>query len=146
MLTYLALAALLGAAAFIRFAPADPAYWHVDPGATPRTDCLRLATLRASTRVSCLRPEDPVKLLTNLDEIALTTPRTTRFAGSAETGRITWVSRSLILGFPDFTTAQATTTPEGTQLDLHARPRFGDYDWGVNPRRLAAWLSELPTP
>jgi hypothetical protein len=45
--------------------------------------------------------------LARLDEIALATPRTTRLAGSPDEGRITWITRSALWGFPDYTTAQA---------------------------------------
>ena len=143
LIGYLALVALLGAAAFIRLAPSDPARWHTDPGTIAVTDCTRLTTARTSARVTCLRPEDPAALLAALDSTALATPRTIRLAGSAETGRITWVSRSFIWGFPDYTTAQATQTAQGTKLDILARQRFGDHDWGVNTARLQAWLSRL---
>ncbi len=143
MLTYAIILAVIGAAVFIRVAPADAARWHVDPGSVAIGACTDLTTTRSTARVSCLHPEPAADLLARLDSIATATPRTTRLAGSAETGRITWITRSAVWGFPDFTTAQATPTPEGTRLDLFARPRFGDYDWGVNAKRLAGWLTGL---
>lgn len=130
-------------AAYIRLAPSDPARWHTDPGAVAITDCTRLTTTRSSAQVSCLRDLDPVAALARLDTIALGSPRTTRLAGSAETGRITWVSRSFLWGFPDYTTAQTTPTPQGTRLDIMARQRFGGYDMGVNAARLTGWLTAL---
>ena len=143
MITYTLLALLIGGIAFIRLAPSDPTRWHTDPGTIAATDCTQPTTTNSSARVSCLRVEDPATLLAKLDSIALASPRTIRLAGSAETGRITWLSRSLLWSFPDYTTAQATRTPDGTRLDILARQRFGDHDWGVNTKRLAAWLAQL---
>jgi len=143
MILYAALAVLAVAIAFVRLAPSDPARWHIDPGTIPATGCTELTTTRSGARVTCLHPDDPATLLAKLDTIALAAPRTTRLAGSAETGRITWVSRSLLWGFPDYTTAQATPTPEGTRLDILARQRFGESDLGVNAKRLGAWLAGL---
>jgi hypothetical protein len=141
MIIYIVLALLVGAAAFFRLAPSDPAKWHTDPGTIAATDCRELTTTASSARVTCIRAEDPLDVLATLDSIALASVRTVRLAGSAETGRITWVSRSLIWGFPDYTTAQATAVPEGTRLDILARPRFGESDLGVNAKRLTAWLA-----
>ena len=143
MILCAALALVIGGAAFIRLAPSDPGLWHTDPGAIAATDCRHLTTTASSARVTCLRPEDPTTLLARLDSLALASARTTRLAGSAETGRITWITRSFLWGFPDYTTAQATATPAGTRLDVVARQRFGSSDWGVNAARLTAWLSAL---
>ena len=143
MIIYIALVALAGTALWIRVAPSNAARWHVDPGTIAATDCAQLATTRTSARVTCLRDGDPVALLTALDQIALDWPRTVRLAGSAETGRITWVTRSLLWGFPDYTTAQASVTPQGARLDILARLRFGGFDQGVNAARLRAWVAKL---
>jgi len=143
MISLAVLFALIAVAAFFRLAPTDPARWHIDPGTVAVTDCTQIATENGATRVSCLRPEDPATLLAKLDGIALATPRTVRLAGSAETGRITWTTRSLIWGFPDFTTVAATAVPEGTRLDILARQRWGRDDMGVNAKRLTAWMQNL---
>ena len=143
MLTYLLLAMAIGAVAFVRLAPSDPARWHIDPGTGPITRCTDLVKTRSSARVTCLHARDPAALLAALDALALASPRTTRLAGSAAEGRITWISRSRLWAFPDYTTAQTTVTADGTRLDLFARARFGQYDWGVNAGRLAAWLQDL---
>lgn len=136
-------AVLIGLAAFIRLAPSDPTRWHVDPGALAVTACSQLTKTSASAQVTCVIDSDPATLMAKLDSIALATPRTVRLAGSAENGRITWVTRSLIWGFPDYTTAQATPTETGTRLDVIARLRFGGADTGVNAARLTAWLGQL---
>jgi uncharacterized protein (DUF1499 family) len=85
-----------------------------------------------------------VDLLTRLDAIALATPRTRRIAGTPQSGMITWETRSAVWGFPDYTTAEATSdATHGTMLSLVARLRFGSSDLGVNGARLGLWLQEL---
>lgn len=132
--------AIAGAAAYVRLAPSDPLRWNVDPStAQPWDQSLSWQEVIAqkSGAVLRLRPSD--KLLARLDAIALATPHTTRLAGSVEQGRITWITRSPLWGFPDYTTAQ--DTPDG--LYIHARLRFGKSDLGVNAARLRDWLAKL---
>lgn len=131
-----ALAALVAGAAWVRLAPVDPARWHADlgvPGFAPDRGVL-----------VCLGPErlagDPAGALARLDAIARATPRTVPVAGSAAEGHVTWMTRSRLFGFPDFTTAQSL--PD-RGLCLYARQRFGSYDWGVNAGRLQDWQAAL---
>lgn len=136
----LVLVAVVGGLAWIRLAPSDPARWHVDmaaPGFTPP----------GNAHVFCLRPggryataADPKALLAELDGIALATPRTERLAGSADAGRITWVTRSAVMGYPDYTTAQVMPGPG---LCVMGRQRFGSEDLGVNAARIGGWMQEL---
>jgi uncharacterized protein (DUF1499 family) len=119
----------LGMAA-VRLAPVDPARWHVAVEAEEDRDM-------AGGAVRVIPAEDG--MLTRLDAIAQATPRTSRIAGSPEEGRITWQTRSLIWGFPDYTTAEVS---DG-RLKIFARLRFGQSDLGVNRARLEAWLSQL---
>ncbi len=129
--------AFLGVLAFVRLAPSDPAVWHVDlaaPGFDP-----------AGGQVFCITPDNrygPVAdgALARLDAIALATPRTERLAGSPEEGRITWVTRSRLMGYPDYTTAQAMPGPG---LCVFGRQRFGSKDFGVNAARVGVWMQEL---
>ena len=67
------------------------------------------------------------------------TPRTTRLAGQVEDGKMTFVTRSLIWGFPDIT----TIWQDEDKIKIHARQRFGLYDFGVNAKRVDAWLASL---
>jgi uncharacterized protein (DUF1499 family) len=60
-------------------------------------------------------------------------------AGSVEEGRMTWVARSALWGFPDYITAEAG--PKG--LAVWSRLRFGRSDLGVNRARLEDWLARL---
>ncbi len=134
----------LVAAAWVRLAPADPAHWHVDVSSDAPPLCAAgIETTAASARAACELAEPGSALLARLDAIALATSRTRRLAGSASEGRITWETRSLLFGYPDYTTAQVTETAGKARLDILARARFGASDLGVNGQRLTQWLGAL---
>ena len=141
VLGYLALTAV------VRLAPSDPKVWNVAitgpdaPVAGPCTDQIKIVPKGA--RATCLMSADPVAVLTKLNAVALATTRTTLLAGSPVDGRITWISRSKLMGYPDYITAETSQTPAGTRLDIFSRQRFGTSDWGVNAARLKLWLSTL---
>lgn len=144
-----AIIAGLGLAAYIRLAPSDPAVWHIDPttrpplapiGAGPQAG---LVVYAGGASFQGSYPDRPADLLQRLDAIAMATARTTRLAGDAASGRITWITRSRFWGFPDYTTADARPNAGGSQLQLYARLRFGRGDLGVNAARLSDWLSHL---
>lgn len=140
---WLVLALVAAFALWVRLAPSDPDRWHVSPSLQgwdhggPWDEVVPL-TGGASLRVS-LAKGDPAELLARLDAVALATPRTRRLAGSVEEGRITWLTRSAVWGFPDYTTAEA----RGDGLHVHARLRFGREDMGVNAARLGLWARAL---
>ncbi len=141
-LAFLIIAAL-GAMTYIRIAPTDPADWNASPALYAwdhggAWDQVIPMTGGASLRLSDTQGA-PADLLARLDTIAMATPRTIRVAGSPADGRITWETRSLIWGFPDYTTAEVR--PDG--LYIHARLRFGLEDFGVNAARLENWFSQL---
>ena len=142
-----AIIAALGLLAYIRLAPSDPAVWHVSPVtavAVGQGACLdNIVTQMNGARVACQSPDTAEALLSRLDQTALASPRTTRLAGTPQSGRITWVTRTALIGYPDYTTAEATQTPTGTRLDIYARQRFGGSDFGVNTARLQAWLKDM---
>lgn len=141
-----AIMAALGLTAYIRLAPINPADWQVEL-ANPRPAGLPSAVV--DDQVVALRngayaeveaiADAAMAMLARLDATALATPRTRRIAGSVAAGHITWETRSLVWGFPDYTTAQLT----GQGVTLYARQRFGGYDLGVNAARLRGWLSRL---
>jgi hypothetical protein len=142
MAGYLALGLLVALVAFalyVRLAPSDPGRWHVAPMAEGPAGEVVVAGLNSATLHLGLESGAPPDLLARLDAAALATPRTTRLAGSAEEGRITWVTRSALWGFPDYTTAEVR--PDG--LYIAARSRFGQGDMGVNAARLRDWQSRL---
>ncbi len=141
------LVGVLALAFVVRLAPNDPLVWNVaiddltaaEPG--PCTDQIR--PLPNGARVVCLLQGEPEEILAKLSLIATAYPRTFILAGAPREGRMTWVSRTRIMGYPDYTTAEVTVTPSGVVLRIFARQRFGRGDWGVNAGRLKAWLSGL---
>ena len=131
--------AIVGFWAYVRFAPSDPAQWNTDPTTAqswPQDSWNEVVTL---TGGAALRLPAADGLLARLDAVAMATPHTTRLAGSVAEGRITWVTRSALWGFPDYTTAQVG--PDGVYI--YARLRFGQSDLGVNAARLRDWQSKL---
>lgn len=127
-----------GFAAYVRLAPSDPARWNADPtqafaGVQGPNDIV------TQTNGAVVRIPVSDGLLARFDAIAMATPHTTRLAGSVDQTRITWVTRSALWGFPDYTTAQINA--DG--LYIHARLRFGKSDLGVNAARLSDWLAKL---
>lgn len=135
-LVCIAVAAL---AAYIRFAPSDPARWHIALHPRPAElagPSAQMVVLRGGAYIDLPMADD---LLARLNAIAMATPRTKLLAGSVSEGRITWITRSALWGFPDYTTAEVG--PQG--LTLYARLRFGGGDRGVNAARLAGWIAAL---
>ena len=116
--------------AFVRFAPTDYAQWHTVISAEADKDMVGGA----------IRIVDaPAGSLVKLNDIALATPRTTLVAGSVEDGRVTYETRSRLIGFPDYTTVEEV---DGS-LRMFARLRFGRSDFGVNRARLEDWIARL---
>ena len=114
-------------AVYVRLAPTDPAQWHAMPGAVTNRD-LDGGAMRV------VGAGDGG--LARMDEIIRATPRTEVLAGSVAEGMVSYVTRSKVFGFPDYTTVRAA----GPQLELYGRLRFGRSDFGVNAARLDGWL------
>jgi hypothetical protein len=136
LLIVIAVAALV---AYIRLAPSDPARWHIALHPRPADIAApspHVVVLRGGAYVDLPNANG---LLARLDTIIMATPRTVLLAGSVDSGRMTWITRSALWGFPDYTTAEV-----GAQgLTIYSRLRFGGGDWGVNGARLAGWIAAL---
>ncbi|MCG7518050.1 DUF1499 domain-containing protein [Ruegeria sp. Ofav3-42] len=117
-------------AAYIRLAPSDPAKWHVAPVGDQDRDLEG-----GAFRVVETGPDG----LSRLDAFARETARTSVLAGSVDEGMITYVTRTKVIGFPDYTTVQQ----DGDTLRIYARLRFGRSDFGVNRARVDGWLALL---
>ncbi len=129
MVLWLLIAVGLAMGAYIRLAPSDPVRWHVAPEDAERD-------LKGGVvRVVETGPDG----LARLDKIARATPRTSVLAGSLEEGMITYITRTKVFGFPDYTTVQQ----DGDTLRIYARLRFGRKDFGVNRDRVTQWLALL---
>lgn len=137
----LLIVAILGLMAFVRLAPSDAVAWNTQPISMAEAAPEGAVQTLTGAATFWLGPDrgEAQALLQRLDTIALATPRTTRLAGTPSDARITWVTRSALWGFPDYTTAEATS--DG--LYVYARLRFGSEDMGVNAKRLNDWLAQL---
>ena len=117
-------------AAYVRLAPTDVARWHQPVEASESADmaggAIRVITADAAA-------------FDRVDAAARALPRTTVLAGSVAEGRITYVTRSAAIGFPDFTTIEYS---DG-QIKMFARLRFGQSDMGVNAKRLEGLLGAI---
>ncbi|MEL7213337.1 MAG: DUF1499 domain-containing protein [Pseudomonadota bacterium] len=139
----LLLVAILIGLAYIRLAPSNREAWHTDPLRPQPQIGHFLVRPEGGDLESPVYSDSPVDLLTRFDAVAVAEPRTQRLAGSPEEGRMTYITRSRIIGFPDYTTVQAAPVPGGTALVIHARLRFGRSDLGVNAARVTRWLDAL---
>jgi hypothetical protein len=66
-------------------------------------------------------------------------PRVEVVAGGIESGRIAFVQRSAVMGFPGYVSVSAIAIQAGNSLILWSRYRHSDY--GVNRARLERWLT-----
>lgn len=119
--------AVVSGLAFIRLAPTDVSRWHKPIGNAENTDGEGWAG-----RVVQSTPG----LLSDLHQGMLALPRTELIAGSVGDGRLTYITRTKWMGFPDYTTIEQ----DGDQIKLYARLRFGKSDLGVNGKRLDGLL------
>lgn len=56
---------------------------------------------------------------------------------------MTYITRTAIMGFPDYTTVMIEPAGDGAALLAFARARFGHSDLGNNRARLQAWIAAL---
>lgn len=121
----------------VRLAPSDPARWHKAPPDLPVGDSAGLNSFVA------VRQGDEANF-ERLIQIADAAPRTSRLAGTTEEGMITFITRTRLWGFPDYTTIRL----ESGRLTVYGRARFGQGDMGVNRARVEGWLAaaDIPTP
>jgi len=120
----------VGLSLWARLAPSDPDHWHVMPN-KPRDINQEGGALRAVAA-----QEDT---LARLHDIIMDEPRTTVLAGSIDEGMITYITRSALFGFPDYT----TVWQNGSDLAVYGRLRIGYSDMGVNAARIDRWLALL---
>nr|WP_303626490.1 DUF1499 domain-containing protein [Roseovarius sp. M141] len=113
--------------AWIRLARDDVARWHRLPEGVSDRD-MEGGVMRVASGD-----------LADLDGIIRAEPRTHVLAGSVECGMVTYVTRSKVFGFPDYT----TVAQRGADLALYARLRYGKSDMGVNKARVERWLVAL---
>ncbi len=136
MIFWVLLACFVGMAAYVRLAPDVVGRWHQPLEGMPTA--AGIVTEPGGAR-AIVPMADGRAGLARLAAVAKASPRVQLLAGSVEEGRMTWVARSVVWGFPDYVTAEAA--PGG--LRVWSRLRFGRSDLGVNRARLEDWLARL---
>lgn len=118
-------------AVWVRLAPSDPARWHVASKGGEDRDGKGFVVRRL---------RGGAEHFDQLDQLIRNTDRTTVLSGAVDSGMVTYVTRSKLWGFPDYTTVEK----RGEDLVIHGRLRFGRSDLGVNRARVEGWISALP--
>jgi uncharacterized protein (DUF1499 family) len=140
--TAFAIIALLGVLAYIRLAPSDAAQWHVEPAAvTALSKPNHWLVADGGDAPPVTLPLSADEVAAKVARIAMATPRTDLLAGQGT--HTTWITRSAIMGYPDYTSVMITPTATGSSVTLYARSRFGQSDFGVNRARVESWLKQL---
>ncbi|MEL7025680.1 MAG: DUF1499 domain-containing protein [Pseudomonadota bacterium] len=125
---------------YVRLAPINGQDFHVDP----------LAAGVDGPRSAYHGPPDvpsyqasPEALFAAFREIALATPRTRLVAETEPDLSATFLTRSALMGFPDYTSVRVVPWEDGATVAIYARARFGYSDLGVNAARVAVWRAAL---
>ena len=139
----LVLGVIVAAMVYVRLAPDDVAGVHIqadprEPGDYPTA--VRFLAVRQITAA----PEDVLRAIT---QVAMDGERTKALAGTVDDGIVTFVTRSKVMGFPDYTTVSIipadTVDNAGPLVMIDARLRYGKNDLGVNMARVTGWLDAL---
>lgn len=115
---------------YVRLAPSDIDRWHSPPIVRQDSDGMNSARRLVQTGTDGVQ---------RFADVALASPRTKVLAGSTSDGMITFVTRSALMGYPDYTTVQQ----DGDTLKVFGRSRFGRKDFGVNAARVDQWVGAL---
>jgi len=126
---------VVGLLAYIRLAPHDNARWH---RGAPEASLGETTLDGGYIWRADVGADGPAKLA-KLDQIIRNEPRTELLTGSVQDGQLTYVTRSKVMGFPDY----ATVTLEDGVLEIYSRLRFGKSDMGVNAKRVKGWVAQL---
>ncbi len=79
-------------------------------------------------------------------QVASSQPRTWQAAQYPDQLQIHYVVRSLVFNFPDQIMVQVRQEgPDNSDLIVYSRSVYGQSDFGVNRKRIEAWLAALQT-
>ena len=129
------LVVVAGLMLYVRFAPTRSEDWHKMPTFSEPGDYQSPGGFRAERKL--IAPAE--EALRAAEQRALATPRTRLIAGSVDEGLLTFETRSLVMGFPDYTSIAV----QGDTLVISGHLRFGKSDMGVNKARIVGWLETL---
>lgn len=120
---------------WVRIAPNDAAYWHVDPATAPDPTSPNFARV---DQMTSLAPGQAAAAITTQAQ----GEGAARIAGDDLFG--TWIARTRVMGYPDFVSIRLIPEGSGTRVVAFSRSRFGYSDQGVNRARLRRWMATLP--
>lgn len=134
----------LAGAVWVRVAPSDPARWHLDPRreARPTTPNFHLLRMGDGDAPAPIFDVPPQQLAEAFHKVA-TADGATLLAGTVAEGHMTYLTRSRLMGFPDYTTVLIEPAGDGSMLTGFARARFGYSDMDANRDRLDGWIAAL---
>lgn len=137
----LLLAVFVAGLSYIRLAPTNAHKWRIERMPTDPGEYPGMGRYLVNVPLS----GDSQTQFNALKHIALGTPRTRVIAEFPATREIILETRSLVLGFPDYTTLQLIPANEARDATLRVlgRLRFGKHDLGVNQARIQTWLASL---
>lgn len=121
-----------GFAGYVRLAPDDAAAWNVDPTTAPDPTTPNFARLAPGE----VTGTDVATLAKRVDDAMQAMPRTHILAGSAGSGQVTYITRSALMGYPDYTSIRVFQDGDHAALAAFARSRYGKSDLGVNSARM----------
>ncbi|MGY6703391.1 DUF1499 domain-containing protein [Roseinatronobacter sp.] len=129
---------------YVWLAPSDPARWHEDPRlvarpSSPNFYLVRMVGGDAMPQVFQMGAQD---LATRLDAIARADGGKL-IGGSVASGHMTYLTRSPVMGFPDYTSIMIEPAGDGAMVLIFARARFGHSDMGANRARTDRWIKAL---
>ncbi|MDO6730497.1 DUF1499 domain-containing protein [Marinovum sp. 2_MG-2023] len=127
---------IVGAVVWVRVAPDDPLRWHV---AAEGSEMGHIDGEKDHVYREAVTGDVNARMAA-FDAQIRATPRTKVLAGSLAEGQITYVTRSRLMAFPDYTTL---TLRDATTVELYSRARFGKSDLGVNRARIESWIKAL---
>lgn len=85
----------------------------------------------------------PQALYAAVTKLAEGWPRTYRLVRYDEVREAAYVARSRVFNFPDTIEVKVSAKDAGSILVIYSASRYGDSDFGVNRKRVEAWLAQL---
>lgn len=128
--------------AYVRFAPSDVGTWQQDPGNAKSTGKPNEYRLIGDT--APIFDVSEAELTTLLTGFLSEQPRITMLSKSPDMHLLTYIQRSLIMGYPDYITTKISLIGENqSKLEVYSRSRFGYSDLGVNKMRVDQWVAAI---
>ena len=134
-----------GAAGLPTPPPLDVA--HIVRPASPNTALAAPAGFSPAPDILTLRYRLPAdRLFAVVLDVAASQPRTFQAALYPDQLQAHYVARSAVFNFPDQIMVQVRRDdPDSSTLIVYSRSVYGESDFGVNGRRIEAWLADLRT-